>query len=68
MTERDPRPEKKGKNKPSRRHQPTEPVNLIDGIPDRSTRRAVWKYVLIIAVFLFWLGVLVTIQIAGRPR
>ena len=42
------------------------PVNLIDGIPDRSARPAAWKYALIAAVFLAWLTFLIYCALAGR--
>lgn len=43
-----------------------EPVDVVDGIPDRSGRRAAWKYWVIILVFLAWVALLVYIQLAGR--
>ncbi|MHC4294868.1 MAG: hypothetical protein ACYSTL_04720 [Planctomycetota bacterium] len=45
---------------------PREPVNVIDGIPDRSPRAGRWKIVLIAAVFCAWVAFLVYCQIVGR--
>ena len=42
-------------------------VNEVNGIPDRSLRPAVWKYAVLTAVFLAWVGFLVYCQLAGRP-
>ena len=42
-------------------------VNQPDGIPDRSIRPAAWKYLLIVAIFLAWVGFLVYCRLAGRP-
>lgn len=41
-----------------------EPINVVDGIPDRSPRRAAWKYLLLAAIFLLWLAFLVYCQLA----
>ena len=43
------------------------PVDVADGIPDRSARRAWWKYALLAAVFLGWVAFLVYCQLAGAP-
>ena len=42
-------------------------VNQVNGIPDRSIRPAAWKYLLIVAIFLAWVGFLVYCRLAGRP-
>jgi hypothetical protein len=45
--------------------QPTEPRDVIDGIPDRAASRPVWKYVLIGMIFLAWLAFLIYCLVAG---
>ena len=55
---------------PSRNHprEPAaEPVDLVEGIPDRAVRPALWKYVLIAAIFLAWLAFLIYCQTAAAP-
>ena len=61
---------KRRNESPSREHprEPvTEPVDVVDGIPDRTTRPSLWKYVLLGAIFLAWLGFLIYCQIATGP-
>lgn len=41
------------------------PVNVIDGIPDRSPRPARWKYLVILGIFLAWAAFLVYCGLAG---
>jgi hypothetical protein len=45
--------------------QPPEPVNVVDGIPDRSQRAPRWRYLLIAAAFAAWLAFLVYCAVAG---
>ena len=42
-----------------------EPVDVVDGIPDRSPRPSAWKYLALLAVFLGWVAVLIYFQVAG---
>ena len=42
-----------------------EPVDVVDGIPDRSRRPATWKYVLLILLFAGWICLLVIFLVAG---
>lgn len=35
------------------------PIDVVEGIPDRSTSRPLWKYLLIAVMFLAWIGFLV---------
>jgi len=42
-----------------------EPIDVVDGIPDRSPNAAWWKYVLLGAIFLGWVAFLVYVRIAG---
>ncbi len=46
---------------------PPAPVNVVDGVPDRSPRRAVWKLLALLGAFVAWLAVLVYVAAAGRP-
>jgi len=41
------------------------PADMIDGIPDASAHRSRWKYAVIAAVFLAWVGFLVYCALAG---
>ena len=51
----------------SSRGQLPEPIDVVDGIPDRSSNPAVWKYLLIFLIFAAWVAFLVYCGIAGRP-
>ena len=42
-----------------------DPVDVVDGIPDRSADRSVWKYVVMAAVFSAWLAFLAYCWLAG---
>ncbi len=42
-----------------------EPIDVVDGIPDRTTRGSCWRYLLLVAIGLVWLGVLVYCWWAG---
>jgi hypothetical protein len=46
---------------------PPKPRDVIDGVPDVSARRPAWKYVLIAAIFLAWVGFLIYCGLAGSP-
>ena len=43
-----------------------EPVNVVDGIPDRSTHSGTWAYLIVAAVFVAWVAFLVYCQLAGQ--
>jgi len=58
---------KRNPPRPTGPHAP-DPVDVVDGIPDRSPNPAAWKYVALIALFLAWLCFLVICKIAGAPR
>ena len=45
---------------------PPQPVDVVDGIPDRSRSTGVWKYVIIAMIFAAWMALLVYCQLAGR--
>ena len=47
---------------------PTEPIDVIDGIPDRSSRGARWKLLILLTVFALWVAVLVLIHALGSPQ
>jgi uncharacterized membrane-anchored protein len=36
-----------------------EPIDMDDGIPDRSSHRPAWKYLLVALIFLVWLAFLI---------
>lgn len=42
-----------------------EPVDVIDGVPDRSGNPCSWKYIAVVAVFLAWIGFLIICGIIG---
>lgn len=44
-----------------------QPVDMIDGIPDRCDRGRTWKLVAIVIIFLAWLAFLMYAYLAGRP-
>ncbi len=46
---------------------PREPVDVTDGIPDRSPHGRGWKLLLILVAFLVWIALLIYFQIAGSP-
>jgi len=43
----------------------SEPVDVIDGVPDRSGNPRLWKYLDLAAVFGAWIGFLVICGIIG---
>ena len=48
---------------------PPEPVDVVDGIPDRAARTPAWKYIVIAAIFLAWVAFLVYCWLASNlPR
>lgn len=52
--------------KPGRKPpQPTQPRDVVDGIPDRAANRPVWKYLLVGMIILVWLAFLIYCLIAG---
>ena len=55
------------KDRPRSDAAPPQPVDVVDGIPDRAENPPRWKYVLIAAVFLAWLGFLIYCAAAGNP-
>lgn len=44
-----------------------DPVDVVDGIPDRSSRPRGWKYAALAAVFIGWLAFLIYCALAGSP-
>ena len=51
----------------SRRQAPSEPIDVVDGLPDRSSRPSLWKYLALLLVFLAWVAALIYIDIVGSP-
>ncbi len=47
---------------------PPEPIDEIDGVPDRSPHPAVWKYLLLAGAFLAWMAFLLYCQFGGGPQ
>ena len=45
----------------------TEPVDVVDGIPDRSAKTPAWRYVVLAAAFVGIVSFLVTCLILGAP-
>jgi len=46
---------------------PPEPVDVVDGVPDRAARAPLWRYLLLLGIFLAWLGFLIYCAAAGNP-
>ena len=46
---------------------PPRPVDVVDGIPDRAARAPLWRYLLLVGLFLAWLGFLIYCAAAGAP-
>ncbi len=44
---------------------PTEPIDVVGGIADHSSKPAKWKLLMLLAVFVGWVAVMVYVQIAG---
>ena len=44
---------------------PPEPIDVVDGLPDRSANPALWKYLTLLGIFLAWVAILIYIQVAG---
>jgi len=45
----------------------TDPVDVVDGIADRTHNPRAWKYILLGAVFVLWLAFLIISAIVGSP-
>ncbi len=43
-----------------------EPIDVVDGVPDRSKNQAAWKYLLIALIFAGWVAFLIYCGITGR--
>lgn len=63
MTKRD---KKQAARKDDQTH-PTEPIDVIDGIPDRQAERPRWKLLTLAGVFLAWIAFMLYCQLAGEP-
>ena len=64
MTRRDKKPPPT--RKPDRTP-PPEPIDMVDGIPDRQAVRPRWKFLVLAAVFAAWIAFLLYCQVAGAP-
>ncbi len=58
---------KQAKPNPTAAPQPPEPVDVVDGMPDCSPTAPRWKFVVVLLVFVAWVGFMLVVQIAGRP-
>lgn len=58
---------KGGPSRPPREDPPAAPMDVVDGIPDRSPYAALWKYLVLALIFLGWVAFLVYCRIAGAP-
>ena len=58
---------KKSKPNPTAAPPLPEPVDVVDGIPDRSATVPRWKFAVILLVFMAWVGFMLIVQIVGRP-
>lgn len=47
---------------------PPQPVDVVDGIPDRSGRPAAWKYVFLAGAFVAWVAFLIYCAAAGNTK
>ena len=47
---------------------PTDPVDVADGIPDRSATCPMWRYAVLVAIFIAWIVFLVYCQITAIPE
>lgn len=59
-------PSPSGKNDKPARPQPPPPLDVVDGIADRSSTPRKWKYVLLAILFLSWVAVLIYFAAAGN--
>ena len=46
---------------------PADPVDVADGIPDRSANCPLWRYLVLGAVFVAWIIFMVYCQITAMP-
>jgi uncharacterized membrane-anchored protein len=44
---------------------PSQPIDVVDGIADRTSRPAAWKYAMLALAFLAWVAVLLA-TLMGR--
>jgi hypothetical protein len=44
-----------------------QPVDVVDGIPDRAIERPTWRFVLLGAIFALWVAFLIYVAAAGGP-
>jgi len=47
--------------------QAPQPVDMVNGIPDRCQQAPKWKYIVIAVVFAAWLAFLIYCAAAGKP-
>lgn len=44
-----------------------EPVDVVEGVPDRSSDPALWKYLALAVIFVAWVCLLLLCLLAGAP-
>ena len=47
--------------------QPPQPVDVVDGVPDRAENPPKWKYFALLGIFAAWVAFLVYCHLAGGP-
>jgi|GEM_PF-1735267 len=59
----------RGRDKPPERERPApQPVDVVDGVPDRAPSRPLWKLLLLAGIFLAWVAFLVYCAVAGGRK
>ena len=46
---------------------PLEPIDVVDGVPDRAPSSRPWQYAVLALIFAAWVAFLLYCQMAGRP-
>jgi hypothetical protein len=59
------KPSQKTKPEPQPQTVLKDPVDVVDGIPDRSPRRGRWILLILAAVFIAWMAFLIAVKILG---
>ncbi len=45
--------------------EPTEPKDVVDGIPDRAAKRSPWVVIAVLVIFAAWVAFLLWVVLAG---
>lgn len=46
---------------------PPEPIDVVEGIPDRRARSQRWRLLVLAGVFVAWIAFMLYCQLAGAP-